>query len=632
MNKIAGPVLCGFGDFFEEAPQIYLGAVGAPPAKAGTVKVQSGIKVRVPPPGKSPHQLALTASVTAGGKAVAVAKQAAAKVAQYKKNVKARKHGPIVPVTPTKVKGDGTVVLGVAAPVAKVLTPKQKSAVEAHTKAIAATAKATRRLNAAAQKAARAGSDAKTFSGQAAAFIAKKLEGGKKAAVKPPTATRVRGVEEILGDILGDAVPLDDPSTWVDQWTEGDITNQQGMGGLDQSSGVVYAPDGSVLYDPNQDPELIAVPDRPARALTREEAVSVWKEPPADGVVYDGSRGFPEDSVGTTSLFYDGKKDGVIWSPSKARWGLNSLIGSRDTKKLNNQWTRLGPESGVLGPAGHKGAWRWFETGLKSALDAKNALALARQYNFGLLVGDPNNEVTKGLQFASDTGQWFWQWDTAPKWAVTEADTKILEANKKTISAKQAAAIAQAAAILQQQAADAEAQRKRDAELALAEEQRQEQLKNLDVEAQKGDLDIAKQQAQIDLQAQQAQLEIAKQQAATQAAQQQALIEQTSQWNAFAMQNPQQATQVLPTLLQPGGNTGIVPPQYVQQQQYAPQQYAQPPQYETVYEEAYEEYPQPVYEEYASYQEPYPADEYGEADPYAAYGDDIYAEDEVYYP
>jgi len=168
---------------------------------------------------------------------------------------------------------------------------------------------------------------------------------------------------------------------------------------------------------------------------------------------------------------------------------------------------------------------------------------------------------------------------------------------------------------LQQQAADAEAQRKHDAELALAEEKRQEQLKDLDVQAQQGDLDIAKQQAQVNLQQQQAQIEAAKQQATAQAAQQQALIEQTSQWNAFAMQNPEQAAQVLPTLLSPAGtnNTGIVPPRYAPQGQY---------------DEAYEEYaPQPVYEEYAV--DPYVSDEYGEVDPYAAYGDDLYTEEEV---
>lgn len=567
------PVLLGFADL-DLTDQEAVG-IAAPPAKSGQVKVQAGMKVTVPPPGKSPHKLALTASAQAGVKAVNAAKTAARKVNDYKK----QNHKPLVPIGITAVHG-GQVILGATANVP--LTDKQRKAVDKHTNAIAKTAMATRRLNVAASVASKAGNDANAFTRQAADFLKKKLEGGKGIKVS----------------VRGDALGVDIPS--VDGGSNADITNQSGAGGLDPTTGIVFAPDGSVLYDPSQDAGLIAIPDRPGNKLTREEALVPWKTPPENAVVYDGSRGFPEDSLGSTSLFYDNQKNGIIWFPRFTTWGLKSLPGTRDQKKTNNTWTRLGPEQGALGPLGHKGEWRWYETGIRDPIGGgKDAAALARKYNYGLLVGNPNNEITANLQFATETGQWFWQSDKAPKWAVTEADAKIIEANKKTIAANQATALTYAAAIMQEQAAKAEEEAKQEAEKALKEEARQEQLKDLEIEqqkaqaqqaqgqaqidlqAQQAQIEIAKQQAQADVQTQQAQLEfarqqaqaqaaqqqtqleIAKQQAQAEAAQQQALIEQANQWNQWAMQNPQLAQQQMQ--VNPGLDLTLLDPALLQQ-------------------------------------------------------------------
>lgn len=555
--KIPGPTLLGFGDFFED---VFVG--GPTPAKtttkttgltAKTAGLTSKAKPQVAnttranlPPGKtvqkaairytegkgkpSPARLALSGAVSAGNKALNAAKKAKASVQKYKKDAKSGKHGPLVKVAPTQVRGDGLIVLGAAT---KALTPQQKAAVTAHAKAIGKNAMAARRLNIAASKAQKAGSAATAFVQKATPLVRQKLSGAK---IPPGKFKKALLGAAMLGE---EDLNLD---VNVDAGTDQELNNQSGAGGVDPSSGMVFAPDGSVLYDPSQDPEIVAPPER-GQPLSADQASQTFRKVPEDGIPYDGSRDRMAGGVPYASQRFWAGVGGYYFQPANGKW-YRREGGGEGADYKDYECTGEGD--------------RWPRTGNASV-----------EQGFGPLIGNPNSEL-KGLQFAVDDKKWFWQGAHAPSWAAAEIDAAINLANKKTMEANQSAALVQLFQMQKDGAEQAEAQRKQDAAnaLALSAADTQAQIADKAVQAQKGQLEVLTQKTELDLTAQQttadiqaqqqqaqmemmrqqmeqqeraAEIQLMQQQAQIDAAAQQALIAKTQVWNDWAKAHPEEA-------------------------------------------------------------------------------------------
>ena len=523
MSNILGPVLLGFGDFFVGATKP---KTPVKPAKPVPTKGKVPVKKAASSKKGSPHKAALVNAAAAGHKAIEMGKKAAAKAATYKP----AQHGPLVPLTATKVHGDGQIVLGAAAPT--VLTAKQHAAVAKHTNKIARALAANKRVNIAAALAKDAGEKALKLVKVAAPFLKQKFSATPKTRVLGDVellgALELMGDEELLGlmEILGvDASGLNPGDPGYDPTTDpsssqyvnpNSVVPAQGTGGADPSSGIVTAPDGTVLYDPSQDPMVQPLPQRGGQ-LSQSDAQVVWQSVPDDGIPYDGSQGFPDRSVGSYNAFYgpSGATNGYVVH-GDGKWWLEQGSGNFDQQ--SPQPPGYGSDQG-LGP----------------------------------LIGNPSGPLA-GLQWAATDKKWFWQSQNAPASATAEIDHKITEANNAVIAANTATAVAQAAQMAKDAADAAEAQAKQDAANALAQsaadtqsqiaqQQQEAQQGQLDIQQQQADLAAAKQQADIDAQQQAADIAAAKQQADVQAAAQNALIEQASIWNQWAKENPEAAVQ-----------------------------------------------------------------------------------------
>lgn len=571
-SKIGGSTLCGFSDFFGAAPPLKTLAKPAttpagltkPGAKPGPVKTKNAPLSK----GKSPHKAVMVRAIDAGKGAVTAGKTAATKAKAYKPAA----HAPLVKLA-ASMTPKGTVALG-AAPVAgkKPLTPKQTAAVAKHANAIARNAKANKNLNLAASKATKAGNDALAFVKTATPFLKKKLETGVKAG--PVMKKGAIGIGEITTlvdnfDLLGEdevfalcemlgvdasglspGMPGYDPSTDPDMGGVAPGTDPYGTdpnlppldlnaGGVDPSTGIVTDYTGAVLYDPAKDPAVIPVPVRGV-TLSQSDAEVTWQNIPDDGIAYDGSKGFPRDSVASYNYLY-GTGDGFLWGFDPPNW---------HAKRGKDFSDASGEEMG-------------------------NLAMTSAKYGWGPLIGNPQGPLA-GLQYAVVPQKWFFQSQNAPTWATTEADAKITQANQKIIAANQAAAQVKAAQMAKDEADYAEAQAKQQAQQTLAQtsqdaanalaqsaadtqaniasqaltaQQSQQDLayqKMQDAQdAQYAQLDLAQQQAFIPISVQQAQADIAyqQQQDAMEAAAQQKLIEQADTYNEWARANPEAAYQ-----------------------------------------------------------------------------------------
>jgi hypothetical protein len=537
MSKIRGPVLLGFGDFFEDSvgakpsPHAPARAPGRPPARQEQAKRGKPPARRGVAKGKSPHKAALFATATAGKHALAAAKGATDVAAKYDADVKAGKHGPLVKLAPAGMKS-GQIVLGVDPGV--VLNNRQRAAVAKHTSAIARHAAAARRAQLAAKRAQAVGRDALAWVQKTTPVLKARLSGSKGSA--PAGRTAVHGVE--IGDVeIGDLVEqapelaaelaaLDDESLVGalmalgveigDATTDGSASDDSSAydssaapdAGSTSSSGVVTAPDGTVLYDPSQDPGVVAMPTRD-QPLGQDGAQATFQAVPDDGIpVPGGMASVPRDAMTSYGRAYQGFGDGYYWL------GPNNYAGD-----VGQGWARRQdyPNHG----------------------DNAAPLSYIQQYpygpsgNWGPIVGKPDGPLPT-VQFAYSTGTPFFQSANAPSKFTQDIDSKIAEANAKTIAANTAAAQAQAAQMAADAAAAAEAKAKQDADNALQESAAQSQANVAATQQQS-------QQSQLDLDTQRAALEQSQQEAKIQAQAQQAIIDQANVYNAWAKSHPDEA-------------------------------------------------------------------------------------------
>lgn len=547
--------LLGFGDFFQD---VSLGAAKKPPARppaskslASSRKFKPVVSRKAANKGKpSPHKSAILHTIAAGKKAIEFGKKAATSAAQYKANAKGGRYAPLVKVAPTKVRGDGTVMLGAVGKAARVLNPAQRAAVSKHVNLVAKQAASARRLAGLAKRAQGVGAGTLTFSKSAAAAIkasfAPKWKRGTRVGNVEIGAEAMQLFEDFYTAIGASPDPdypgfLDDGSpdpAFMDPAAD-DISTADAA--MDAGAGSVVAPDGTVIYDPATDPALTPMPAR-GGTISPEEASETWQNVPPDGIVYDGSRGLAENAVGSWNAFYGAQKhDG---------WGVPSFLrGSVDGGKTI-QWLYYSPETA---DKGFQVAGREFQTlATSGAPECKGVSANSLQRGWGPIVGNPKDPFFANLQYAVAEGLWFWQGPYAPRHATSEADAKIAAANKKIVEANRMAALVVAAqmqkdlldrqeAKAKQDAANALAQSAADTQSQIVKQQVEAQASQLDMQTQKAELDYQKQQALLEMQTNQAMLEDAKREAALDAAAQQQIIEQASVWNEWAKQNPAEA-------------------------------------------------------------------------------------------
>lgn len=559
MSRIDGPAILGLADVFVgvPAPKRPTTVVVIPKAQASPGQKSAGPhqataaaarRLTLPKGGagkKSPHVASVERSAQAGDRALAKAMQAQAQVKKYEAAAKSGKHGPVVPLKVTAVRKDGKVVLGAAKATQKAMTPTQKAAVVAHTQSVAKNARITQRLAQAAAVAQRAGAEAKKFAAAAVPFYKKRLAGPR------PGITRLAGLLDLepIGEgqiLLGEAedpgmdpggpvpggpVPRADPGAM-----DSGATDPGAAEPTDAGAGAVTAPDGTVLYDPATDPEILPRPLR-GQPLSRDEALAVFDYVPDDGIVYQGQKGYPSGSLTSLVKAYDPSptRSGYYWHGEQQAWFRRQGHGG-------------GVEQAVSQP-GPGDKYEDFDTRGQPWDDWPNTQMRSMEKGFGPLVGtQPGGSGTDGplagLQLAQkgtkdgpNAGKptWFWQSHVAPVWATQEVDRKIAEANQKIIQANRAAAVVEALRLAKEKAEQEEAQRKQDAanalamsaadtQAAIAEKAKAAQQGQLDIQAQKAELEMTKQEAGLAVQERTAELQRAQEQARLEAAAQNVLI------------------------------------------------------------------------------------------------------------
>lgn len=409
----------------------------------------------------------------------------------------------------------GDTVLGADRP----LTPKQKKAVQHHANTLVRHAKAAKKAADAGAKATKAAADLDTWRKAKAPLIAKFIN--RQSPSTGQLKSGPAGHVQVLGcspvTIFGlDASGLAPGEPGYDPSTE------DGTGAGGGGNGSYPAP--TPLYDAssNPDPNCVPLPVR-GGSLSSEDARTVWRKVPEDGVIYAGDRGMPSDCFGSWNIMYgpkwinDQQGDGFVWHANP----------------------------------GEPAKWWAIRRGHGDAQHAGDDIAgSSSQFGWGPLVGNPSTELA-GLQWAIDDKQWFWQSQNAPAWATQEADAVILATNQKTMEADNAAIAADNARIAQEVAADAEAKAKQDAADALAisaantqeqiaQKQQAAQQAQIDLQQQQYEQQAAAQQAANDLAAQQAEIALQTKQAQLQQQAQQADIQAAMQQQAIQLQYLQQ--------------------------------------------------------------------------------------------
>lgn len=600
--RIPGPAIAGLDDVFVGAaplkkpggglqkPVVLVttkpGAVSKPPPGKPVAKLPPGAKVPVRTAkggtnkdGFGNAKAAAVSALRAGDKAIAAAKKGAAAVKKHTVAVKLGHHAPVILLGIAGLRENGQVVLGVVAK--KPLSPVQQKAVNRHTSLVAKTAAATRRLGALAQKAQAAG--------QAALAASKQTTGAIASSLKPKWkkgGARVGEALDLYYDFVGAgpdpdrpgyltdgtldpiiliggaefdlaAPPADPNAPPYDPNAPADPNAAPYDPGLDLSqdtgTGAVTAPDGTVLYDPATDPQVVPVPQR-GGALSAEDAQISWQHPPDDGILYDGSRGLPKNSVGSWNAFYGGDK-----KSDDGSWGIPAFLRG-DVGDGGIVWMFNDGADGLF----RRAPGEYQSAAATGAPDAKAVSANSLNRGWGPIIGNPAGPLA-GLQFAIADGTWFWQATTAPTWATAETDAKIASANQKIIAANRAAALVQAAQMQKDALEAAQAKAKQDAAnaLAMSAADTQSQIADKQVTAQKSQLEVQTQKAELDAQKMEAQMAASQQQAELQAAQQQAqidaqaqhaLVTQADVWNKWAAENPEEAVVLMQQGMAPGGD------------------------------------------------------------------------------
>lgn len=528
VKRVAG--MHGFADELVDADDLCgLDVLGAPPPKTkkplfSRSKLTKAAAKKLHPLHIAPdvHKSAVKA-LTSGSRAVHVA---------------SRSFHPVV----VGDVGGNSVLIG-ALPttvVAKKLTPAQRTSVDRYNTAVKKSQSAA---TAAAKK------------GQAAVAVAKKaFDEIKNASVQirsmlaRKNTTRMHGV--VLGfpnwtEIRGPFYSVGDPPPVPDPFNPGFLTD----GTPDPAYGGGYgAPYGSPYGDPNYGAPA-APPDVPITPPPPMGNVINASVPP-DGVVYDESKGYPDQGFGSYEHFYPGQ------------------LGPYNAMDVHSN----APGDGF---ALHSDGWYYFHNGsFNRPNDAELAdgttLAKGSIANgWGPLVSNPNNPDLAKLRWSMVDRKWFWYLEEAPAWATAAIQYAASKLAQQQAAADQAAAQADAAAQAKAQADQAAAQAASDAQIALA----QQQAASASQIAQQQQADQTSQQ-NVDWQTQadtfsaaqaQAQLQAAQQQAQLQApldaqAQQQALQLQQMQLD-YLQQHPELMApqQQQPDQGQGGGDGGGMP-------------------------------------------------------------------------
>jgi hypothetical protein len=493
-----------------------------PTRTAPSIRGKRPVKMAGRSTNKSPHKLALTRTLNVANRALRAGKQAQARAAStttvrgdevlgMTNAQRARLKKYMASLEKTILSGDEVLgdsafayeVLGAVTPAApRQLTPVQQAAVAKRTKAQARTA-------AAKQKAKQKGELALTAANKAAASVKKAKPLIDKLLAKAAGPTRVRGDEGDAEDVINIA---DGASEVFGAQTDPDPLNPGFLidGSPDSSGGYKdpYANPTAGAGNPSDysDGGDIPLPVR-GQPLSKEEAEVVYQNVPADGVIYQGDKGYPSKSLGSWNFFYNGEgakyPDGYFFT---------------DDYNWNEQDAPKGPifaHRDKLGVIRKDFPWQEHnETYLtdKHVIDlwptswvssVKEAAADSVARGWGPLIGNPAGPLA-GLQFAIQDNVWFWQSDKAPVWATKVADDQIALLNKQAREAANAAAAADQARVEQENAQMAEAQAAQDASIALAQQQADAQAAitqgQIDQQLQVADAQAAAQYTALDLQ------------------------------------------------------------------------------------------------------------------------------------
>lgn len=551
------------------APLARKSAVPIVKRTVSTIKGKRTFKVAGRSTNKSPHKLAYSRAGNAMNRAVRAGTQAQNRAALHK------------PKLPTVVHGDLDTVFGAVEPrqltprqVAAV--QKRDNAIR---RAAASAARATKtgaNAVAASKRTAAAMQKAKPVIAKLlkkAVVAPTKVHGFEfMLGMHDVGALKDFGLlDELVGAMPGDPNydPRFDGPYGTDPTTGQPYTSPQG--GTDPSGGgVPYTDPGSSSSTP-LDPSTYSdggdIP-LPARGgiLSKDDASVVYHTVPDDGVIYQGEKGFPVGSLGSWSRFYGPDGNGkqylstVIAAQSStqyttgdpgviSRW-VQQHPNSPLAKAANNnitpgfEWSQgpIDPDNPVPTPKwmiqdqpadwtpiiarvathpedddGEIEKWANLYVVPATLPDVRAMAQYSVTRGWGPLIGNPNGPLA-GLQFAMDTGDWFWQSQNAPVWATKAQDDQIVALNKAANDAAATAAQADQARLQQEADQQAEAQANQDAQLALAQQAADSQAaiaqQQLDQQQQIADSQAAAAQTALELQATKADLTYGQQQAA----------------------------------------------------------------------------------------------------------------------
>lgn len=500
--------------------------------------------------GKSPHKAVMQSAARSSAKAANVGKKAVAKANAYNP----AKHKPITVKGFTEIVGSGGFavlgamfsVLGANKPTSKKLTAKQQAALKAHTVAIA-------KIKPAADKAKKLGERALTMSKEldaarqkAAPILAKVMKPGTRLAgddpdwlkeywaspemqdlqrrvqaqenvkdrervisrmvdVNPdmmlgPTPEIVSGEVdfdvsedydshfELMGAIREIVLGDDDP---FDPFADPGDGSGGGYGGTDMSD-LLLPP-----YDRSTDPDIIPMPTR-GQPMTlapgNNPPLPIYDMPPEDAIYYDwGKMPYNSTSEATGSAHYFAPRDddrdgpfagdGFLWNAATNQFDAIRAGVSNHDEHPRGQRAKKGNMNDPEGKGGDV---------------AVNGQSMRN--GWGQLMGNPSSKFA-GLQM-SGGGVWFSLPENAQTWMTADADRQLAILNDKIAATNKAAVDAWNASVMQSQREMEEAQRRQDAELALAQQaaDKEAEIAMAKEGAQQAQLEL--EQQKLDLQAQ----------------------------------------------------------------------------------------------------------------------------------
>ena len=393
------------------------------------------------------------------------AKKAGTKAVSRGSAYRAKDHKPLAVVTQKGVHGIfGIVHDSVLGVTPTKLTPKQVAVVTAHNQAISLT------KNAAAESI-KAGNRALAQAKKADA-VAKKVK---------PVLDRLSGKKGVHG-ILGFVGLVDEAEADLDLMII-DCCDPPILG-LDGE----YVPDPT-LYDPahwglpplmpyytdfggdNPDPNLTPLPTG-GGTLSQADAKKKYTTLPPGAVPCTPPPNIP-GGLGSWNVFYGSQVFSKLGSVSAdGMGGVGFLwLGKGQNHTGSPMWHWLDPDGKhILSAADKKRGAAGIDVP-GSETDAKVNAKLSVSEGHGPLIGNPNIPETAGLQFAMDTGEWFWTIENAPADALVPGNALLVESNATTLATDNAGIEAYNAEIMQQVKALAEAQIAQDTANALREKQ-----------------------------------------------------------------------------------------------------------------------------------------------------------------